>query len=586
MTKKIISLLAIIITYGAVANPVWYYKFDESKGTMPVESISGKSATLSDKFQSEGETPRDAYMGVVREFENPAERDANRFRSHAKSPVAGSAARSYSFWVYVEDMMKNPGKRGSQPQNLAQIISTGTNQAPYDRLTIAVVTRRHIRVIVDKDREIDFEGNKPLFDAWHHIVVTIAEGGKASDSRCYVDGECMGTPKVYNGNFASQNDFTINTQPNFISFGQNLYGKLSRFALYDRALTAAQVTEIFKSGVMGGDEAASQSAAAAANDVCKAWESKVSAMKNPFIKEHYAADPSARVFNGRVYVYASTDNAPPKGFTRMDHHRIYSTDDMVNWTDHGIALSTDDVPWGRPEGGSLWAPDCMERDGKYYYYFPHPSAAGQENQHESWKIGVAVSDRPDGGFKPLITRKFKGYVEGMHSSIDPNIFMDDDGQAYIYNGGGRRCYGGKLKSNMIELDGQMTPMHDDQGSQLTFGKETMKVLPDFHEAAWVWKRDQTYYLMHSDYTELIDGGNRLLYWHSDSPLGPWRKGGVLLEPTGSSWTSHGSVVEFKGQWYLFYHNAAISGDPVNRSICVDKLYYNADGTIQTVIQTK
>lgn len=180
---------------------------------------------------------------------------------------------------------------------------------------------------------------------------------------------------------------------------------------------------------------------------------------NPFIRHMYTADPSAHVWeDGRLYVYASHDIAPPRGCDLMDRYHVFSTDDMINWTDHGEILSSDQVPWGRKEGGFMWAPDCAYRNGTYYFYFPHPS---ETDWNDSWKIGVATSDKPAEGFK------VQGYIEGMDPMIDPCVFVDDDGQAYIYNGGGGTCKGGKLKDNMIELDGPM---------------RTMEGLSDFHEA--------------------------------------------------------------------------------------------------------
>ena len=283
---------------------------------------------------------------------------------------------------------------------------------------------------------------------------------------------------------------------------------------------------------------------------------------NPFIRHMYTADPSAHVWeDGRLYVYASHDIAPPHGCDLMDRYHVFSTDDMINWTDHGEILSSDQVPWGRKEGGFMWAPDCAYRNGIYYFYFPHPS---ETDWNDSWKIGVATSDKPAEGFK------VQGYIEGMDPMIDPCVFVDDDGQVYIYNGGGGTCKGGKLKDNMIELDGPM---------------RTMEGLSDFHEATWIHKYNGKYYLSYSDNHDDGEKHNRMCYAISDSPLGPWEYKGIYMEPT-DSYTNHGSIVEFKGQWYSFYHNSALSGHDWLRSICVDKLYYNPDGTIKMVRQTK
>ncbi len=288
------------------------------------------------------------------------------------------------------------------------------------------------------------------------------------------------------------------------------------------------------------------------------WEEGT--VQNPFITHMYTADPSAHVWDdGRLYVYPSHDIAPPIGCDLMDKYHVFSTDDMIHWTDHGEILSSDDVPWGRPEGGFMWAPDCAYKNGTYYYYFPHPSETEWNN---TWKIGVATSDKPASDFV------VQGYIPGLESHIDPCVFIDDDGQAYFYYGGGGVCKGGKLKDNMVEIDGQMQDMVE---------------LPNFHEGTWVFKRNNHYYLMYPGLN--LGNGDHMLYAMSNNPLGPWDYQGVVLDPTGCD-TSHGSVVEYKGQWYLFYHNAYLSGGVGNlRSICVDKLYFNADGTMQKVIQT-
>ena len=282
---------------------------------------------------------------------------------------------------------------------------------------------------------------------------------------------------------------------------------------------------------------------------------------NPFITSIYTADPSAHVWaNGRLYVYPSHDMDPPRGCDLMDRYHVFSTEDMVHWRDEGEVLRADQVSWGRPEGGFMWAPDCAYREGTYYFYFPHPSGS-QWNQ--TWKIGVATSSYPARDFKSV------GYIGGLDGKamIDPAVFTDTDGQAYLYYGGGGVCKGGLLKTNMLELDGAM---------------QVMTGLVDFHEATWVFKRAGTYYLSYADNNP---GANRMRYATSSSPLGPWQHRGIYLEPTGCD-TTHGSVVEYKNQWYQFYHNQSLSGQGTLRSMCVDRLNFNDDGTIQTVVQTR
>ncbi|MDB6019743.1 MAG: Xylan 1,4-beta-xylosidase [Pedosphaera sp.] len=280
---------------------------------------------------------------------------------------------------------------------------------------------------------------------------------------------------------------------------------------------------------------------------------------NPFITSIYTADPSAHVWSdGRLYVYPSHDIDPPVGSNLMDRYHVYSTEDMVNWQDEGEILNSSQVSWST-QPGFMWAPDCAFKNGTYYFYFPHPSTT---NWNNTWKVGVATSTQPASGFTSV------GYITGLggHAMIDPSVFVDTDGQAYIYYGGGGVCQGGKLQSNMTALNGAM---------------QSMTGLVDFHEATWVFKRNKIYYLTYADNKA---SGNRLNYATSSNPLGPWTYKGVYLNPTGSS-TSHGSAVEYKGQWYQFYHNKSLSGNDSIRSICVDKLNFNADGTIQMITQT-
>ena len=165
--------------------------------------------------------------------------------------------------------------------------------------------------------------------------------------------------------------------------------------------------------------------------------------QNPFIKHMYTADPSAHVWtDGRLYVYPSTDIAPPRGCDLMDQYHVFSTDDMLNWKDHGEILRANQVEWGRKEGGFMWAPDCVYKNGKYYFYFPHPS---ETKWDDSFKIGIAVSDNPASGFKS------KGYIKGIKNRLDPSVFIDDDGQAYFYVGGGGNCDEFSLKSLIVDF---------------------------------------------------------------------------------------------------------------------------------------
>jgi len=284
--------------------------------------------------------------------------------------------------------------------------------------------------------------------------------------------------------------------------------------------------------------------------------------KNPFITSIYTADPSAHVWaDGRLYVYPSHDIDPPRGCDLMDQYHVFSTDDMVHWKDEGQILESSQVPWGTPDGNFMWAPDCAYKNGVYYFYFPHPSGTPWNT---TWKTGVATSAKPASGFV------VQQYIDGLEPMIDPCVFVDDDGKAYFYYGGGGICKGGRLKDNMMEIDGAM---------------QTMQGLQDFHEASWVHKRGDLYYLSYADNHDVGGKHNQMRYAISKSPLGPWTYKGIYIEAT-DSYTDHGSIVEYKGQWYAFYHNSALSHFDWLRSICVDTLGYNDDGSIKKIIQTK
>jgi hypothetical protein len=285
---------------------------------------------------------------------------------------------------------------------------------------------------------------------------------------------------------------------------------------------------------------------------------------NPFITSIYTADPAAHVWSdGRLYVYPSHDVDPSLGANYMDRYHVFSTSDMVNWRDEGEILRSGQVPWSGPPGGFMWAPDCAYANGKYYFYYPHPSDPSGTNWNYTWKIGVAVSLSPSRDFTPL-----PHYIEGVggFSMIDPDPFIDSGGQAYLFYGGGGHCAVARLNPDMVSIEGTA---------------QAVTNLHDFHEGTWVFKRNDLYYLTYADNAS---GNNELEYATATNVMGPWTPKGVYLTSTGSG-TSQGSVVEYRGQWYQFYHNAALSGNGTLRSICVDVLNFDADGNILTVTQT-
>ncbi|WP_205504588.1 glycoside hydrolase family 43 protein [Rufibacter psychrotolerans] len=319
-------------------------------------------------------------------------------------------------------------------------------------------------------------------------------------------------------------------------------------------------------------------------------------LNQPLVSELYTADPSAHVFNGKIYIYPSHDidagtpeNDNGDHFDMRDYH-VYSMDDINGKvTDHGVALDIKDVPWA---GRQMWAPDAAQKNGKYYLYFP------AKDKQDIFRIGVATSTSPTGPFKAEAKP-----IEGSFS-IDPAVFTDEDGTAYMYFGG---IWGGqlqrwatgkydstvapeptsgnallpkmaKMRADMLGFDG---PVKDvqllDQNGKLIPASDHDK---RFFEAAWVHKYNGKYYFSYS-----TGDTHNIAYAIGDSPTGPFTYQGVILKPV-QGWTNHHSIVEFKGKWYIFYHDTQLSGKTHLRNIKVTELEHQPDGTIKTITAVK
>ena len=286
--------------------------------------------------------------------------------------------------------------------------------------------------------------------------------------------------------------------------------------------------------------------------------------QNPIIRDQFSADPTARIFNGKVYLFPSHDIPAPESFPRKDwfcmaDYHVFSSTNLTDWTDHGVIVSQDKIGWVNPTSYSMWAPDCIERNGKYYFYFPANVKTGK-----GFGIGVAIADKPEGPYVPHpepITN-----VRG----IDPCVFIDKDGQAYIYYSL-NRIFAARLKDNMTELASEPVVLGDLPTKGLVEG-------PFFFE------RNGIYYLTYPHVENKIE---RLEYAIGDNPLGPFKVTGVIMDETPmGTWTNHHSLVQYNGQWYLFYHQSAYSPKfDKNRSVCIDSLFFNEDGTIRKVIPT-
>jgi hypothetical protein len=316
----------------------------------------------------------------------------------------------------------------------------------------------------------------------------------------------------------------------------------------------------------------------------------------PLITNLYTADPSAHVFENKIYIYPSHDletGAPQNDagdhFDMRDYH-VFSMDNVgADVKDHGVALDIKDIPWAKRQ---LWAPDAAEKDGTYYLYFP------AKDEKDVFRIGVATSDSPAGPFEAQPQP-----IEGSYS-IDPTVFEDTDGTYYMYFGG---IWGGQLQrwaNGGYDPNGSRTDLQNDnepaiaprvarmKADMLSFAEPVREVLiidkegnpilagdhdRRFFEAAWVHKYNGKYYFSYS-----TGDTHYICYAIGDNPYGPFTWQGVILNPV-IGWTNHHSIIEFQGKWYLFYHDSSLSGGKTHlRNIKVTELTHDEDGTIATI----
>ena len=316
-------------------------------------------------------------------------------------------------------------------------------------------------------------------------------------------------------------------------------------------------------------------------------------LNEPLITDIYTADPSAHVFDGRLFIYPSHDidaGVKPDDlgshFAMRDYHVLSMDRIGGKVTDHGVALDIKDVPWA---GRQMWAPDAAEKGGRYYLYFP------VKDKEDAFRIGVAVGSAPQGPFKPQ-----PAPIEGTFS-IDPCVFKDSDGQHYMYFGG---IWGGQLQrwatgsyvakdvypaKDQPAISAKVARLGDDM---LTLAESPRDVVlldesgrplvaadngRRFFEGSWLHKYNGTYYFSYS-----TGDTHFIMYATGKSPYGPFTVRGKILEPV-LGWTNHHSIVEFQGKWYLFYHDAQLSkGQTHLRNIKVTELKYRPDGSIETV----
>ena len=319
----------------------------------------------------------------------------------------------------------------------------------------------------------------------------------------------------------------------------------------------------------------------------------MSEQRKPLVRHMFTADPSARVFDGKIYIYPSHD-VPHEGvdndngdeYQMRDYH-VLSMDNLeAECIDNGLALSEKDVPWVSEQ---MWAPDAIEKDGKYYLVFPARDKAGD------FRLGIATSDSPTGPFEPE-----DNYIEGSYS-IDPGVLQDDDGKVYVYYGG---LWGGQLEkwqrgySNPGKPDPEperaaLGPMfaqlsddmksfatepvnltiYDENGDPIKAGDEERR----FFEDAWINKIGNKYYLSYSTGTT-----HYIVYATADKPEGPFTYQGRILEPV-IGWTTHHSIMQYEGKWYLFYHDCEYSKG-INHRRCVKymEIFLDENGKFRTM----
>jgi arabinoxylan arabinofuranohydrolase len=293
--------------------------------------------------------------------------------------------------------------------------------------------------------------------------------------------------------------------------------------------------------------------------------------QNPIVQTVYTADPAPMVHNDTLFLYTGHDEDQSTWFTMKDW-KCYSTTDMVNWTDRGTPLSVATFSWA---GKDAWAGQCIFRNGKFYWYVPLNQSNGN-----GMAIGVAVSTSPTGPFKDALG---KPLLHSGNGDIDPSVFIDDDGQVYLYWGNPYLKYV-KLKGDMVSYSGEViTVPLNKEGFNVRF-KDVDKRPSAYEEGPWIYKRKELYYLLYAA------GGvpEHLAYSTGPTATGPWTYRDTIMSviPKGGAFTNHPGVVDYKGKSYMFYHNGALpGGGGFTRSVCVEEFSYNQDGSIPRINNT-
>ena len=301
-----------------------------------------------------------------------------------------------------------------------------------------------------------------------------------------------------------------------------------------------------------------------------------STAQNPFVQTWFTSDPAPMVHNGTMYVYTGhdEDNAD---FFWMQEWRVYSTNDMVNWQDHGSPLALESFSWADDRA---WASQCIERDGKFYWYI-----CAHSRLSNGMAIGVAVSDTPTGPFRDAIGKPL--FENGSWDHIDPTVLIDDDGQAWLM-WGNPQCYYLKLNRDMISYSGELGKLDMTEeafgGPMMSQREKGKKYKDSYVEGPWLTKRKGIYQLLYAA------GGvpEHISYSTASSPTGPWKYAGEIMPLSNTnSFTNHCGVADYKGHSYFFYHTGKLpNGGGFGRSVAVEEFKYNADGSFPTILPTE
>lgn len=415
---------------------------------------------------------------------------------------------------------------------------------------LSAKTQGYVITNSDYKAEKGFSLSKPMKTGeWQHLVYT----QKGNTGSLYINSELVKSETVdllpsslgaTSHNFLARSPYLADTY---------LRALMTDFRVYNKALTTNEIKTLI-------------SHLPSLNSAYREYLQKpvrFVAKGNPLFTHKFTADPAALVHNDTFYIYSGQDTGDGSRYN-MPNWLVFSSTDLETWYEHPVPLRNTDFKWAT--GNNAWAAQVIERHGKFYWYITteHATKRGKG-------LGVAVSDSPTGPFKDargsaLVTNDMTTKWTGISwDDIDPTVYIDDDGQAYLF-WGNTQCYYARLKDNMIELDSEIIPVD----------------LPAFTEAPWIHKHGDWYYLSYA-----TGFPEKIAYAMSKSLNGPWEYKGILNEIAGNSNTNHQAIVEFKGNWYFVYHNGGINpnGGSYHRSVCIDRLYYNPDGTLKRVQMT-